>query len=796
MRLSTSAGWLVVWLLLGATAYGQRQTRQPQIGYLYPSGGRQGTTVQVVVGGQRIQRATEVMVTGKGVRGSVIKCYRPVRNLMREQRELLRETLASLYIERLAEFRGLDKSEIEELKAERRRATNTSDKSNKEQSEPVVLPEHPLIRDLEKKDLWELADVGKILLDFMDRRKQQPNAQIAEMVLIELTVDTDAEPGDRELRLLTREGLTNPLLLQVGILPEVLELEPNGTKEPSLPRIFQNLPDRPSLELPVLINGRIRPGDVDRFRFRARRGDSLVIEARARHLIPFLADAVPGWFQATLSLYDDSGSEIAFADDYRFAPDPVLHYRIRKSGEYELEIRDAIFRGREDFVYRISVSKRPFITNIFPLGGRVGVPTLTELTGWNLKAVSVPLGTESAIVPVRYAPVKLNDRPQKQPSNQIVYAVDDLPECLEIEPNDIYEQAQPVELPILVNGKIQQPGDVDYFSFEGKEGDELAVEVMGRRLLSPIDSLLRLVGPDGKVVAWNDDHQDKQGHLHRDMGALTHQADSYIFCRLPTDGRYAVQITDAQHQGSEAFGYRLRISPPRPDFSLRATPSSLNIRAGTAAVLTLYALRKDNYQGPIDVSLVDPPEGITLDGGRIPAESDRIRMTLSVTDAKAFAQSPGVPFVIKLQGQAQVDGHLIVRHVVPSKDMMQAFLYRHLTPSKELVVAVMGKQLSPRIRFAKDEKLQIPVGGTAEVQIDGVGPAFLRNIKLQLREPPDGISLVGVSRIKGRVMLHFMADPRKVHVGFEDNLIVDVSRKNNQASIGVLPSIPIQIVPK
>ena len=34
----------------------------------------------------------------------------------------------------------------------------------------------------------------------------------------------------------------------------------------------------------------------------------------------------------------------------------------------------AIYRGREDFVYRITIGELPFVTSIFPLGGRAGEP--------------------------------------------------------------------------------------------------------------------------------------------------------------------------------------------------------------------------------------------------------------------------------------------------------------------------------------------------------------------------------------------------------------------------------------
>jgi hypothetical protein len=147
--------------------------------------------------------------------------------------------------------------------------------------------------------------------------------------------------------------------------------------------------------LPTVINGQIMPGEVDRYRFSARRGQSLVVVVSARDLIPYLADAVPGWFQATVALYDAKGKELAYDDDFRFQPDPVLHFEIPRDGDYFVEIKDSIYRGREDFVYRIALGELPFVTSIFPLGGRGGERTVVELKGWNLPTNT--LVTEAAL---------------------------------------------------------------------------------------------------------------------------------------------------------------------------------------------------------------------------------------------------------------------------------------------------------------------------------------------------------------------------------------------------------------
>ena len=82
------------------------------------------------------------------------------------------------------------------------------------------------------------------------------------------------------------------------------------------------------------------PGEVDRYRFQARKGQRLVVVVSARELMPYLADAVPGWFQAAVAIRDSRGDELAYDDHYRFHPDPVLYCRIPKDGPYVLEIHD------------------------------------------------------------------------------------------------------------------------------------------------------------------------------------------------------------------------------------------------------------------------------------------------------------------------------------------------------------------------------------------------------------------------------------------------------------------------
>ena len=113
-----------------------------------------------------------------------------------------------------------------------------------------------------------------------------------------------------------------------------------------------------------------------------------------------------------------------------------------KTGNYQLEIRDAIYRGREDFVYRIAIAKSD-------------------------SALSNCYANE----PLKDSTVNMH---------------------MEKETNNTLRQAEKITLPTIIVGKIAEPNDEDVFAFTGKAGDTIAAEIFGRRLDSPIDAVIRI----------------------------------------------------------------------------------------------------------------------------------------------------------------------------------------------------------------------------------------------------------------------------------------------------------------
>ena len=66
----------------------------PHIGYVYPAGGRQGTTFQVTVGGQHLAGVSRALVSGVGVEASVVEYVKPTSR--REAAELRLQLLREL----------------------------------------------------------------------------------------------------------------------------------------------------------------------------------------------------------------------------------------------------------------------------------------------------------------------------------------------------------------------------------------------------------------------------------------------------------------------------------------------------------------------------------------------------------------------------------------------------------------------------------------------------------------------------------------------------------------------------
>jgi len=662
---------LILGLAILAAAAPSARAQSQYIGYVYPAGGQQGSTFPIRLGGQGLVHASDLVVSGEGVSVRLVDYYRVMNNqemaLLRQQLNELRKKGATVGDVMAAKMAWFEFPAPIGPVAE----PQTASKSSSAPSEKEVARQN-LIRRIQQR----FAE---------DERTPAVRAHM-ELVFAEVTVAPDAEPGRREIRVVTKRGISNALPFYVGQVPEVARKPMKTARKPVLGKEYLALRKRPPAEeemriaVPCTMNGQIAPGEVNRYRFQASKGQRLVLCAKARHLGPYVADGVPGWFQAIVRLQDAKGKEVAYQDDFRFDPDPVLCFEVPEDGEYVLTINEALFRGRESFVYRITIGELPFVTNVFPLGGRVGEAVKIEMNGWNLGKTTIAPPPENA-GPGHHLISATNG---KLVSNPVRFALNTLPECLDKEPNDEPSKAQKVSLPIIVNGRADRPGDWDVFEVEGKAGQTIVAEVHARRLGSPFDSFIKVTGGDGKIIALNDDHYDAASGLNTD------HADSYLMVKLPADGKYFIHLGDTRRHAGQAYAYRLRISRPRPDFALRLAPSRIIMRSKSSAAVTVYAIRRDGFDGPIKLSFKDLPKGLESSGATLAAKKEVTKLALktSLTEMEK-------PVNLTVVGSAKIGDRELVHEAVSAEDRMQAFLWRHLLPAEDLPVLVYNPSYQP-----------------------------------------------------------------------------------------------------
>ncbi|WP_442508505.1 peptidase [Novipirellula sp. SH528] len=742
-------------VVVSPQAIAQRRGPDPHIAYAFPAGCQQGTTCEIVIGGQYLKEAFTAHLAGEGVKVEYVGWYRPMtRGEYNNLRMAMQQAKETLIADAMARGETVEPSFDEVALA----AGITLEK----QREMLIFRE----RDSDPK--------------------RQPNDQLQEELTLRLTVDPNAEPGKRELRLLTENSISNPIWLHIGRWPEVHETEPND-----------HAPNTPISRFPSVINGQILPGDIDRFSFSAKQGMKLVIEAAARDVIPYLADAVPGWFQATMTLTDSSGKEITFADSFHYRQDPVIYFEVPRDDTYTLSIHDALFRGREDFVYRITIGEIPFVTSVFPLGAQVESDVTIELKGWNLTETRLNLTTMSRR---KHRPVAWYSLPQSSADEiRFPLQIGLFPEVMDEEPNNTSAEAQTITTRMTVNGRIDYPGDEDVYRIKGT--GRIVVEVDARRRGSPLDSMLIITDADGKELAFNDDYEDKT------QGLETHHADSHLSVGIPGSSTYFLRIMDAQQQGGRDFAYRLHVRAAQPDFELRVIPSSIIARPGEVVPITAFALRQDGFKEDIRMALVDPPPGFALQGATIPGTQEKVRMTLTVP-----ATAPKQPVVLEMQGsnpRQYTTRNQMVRPAVPAEQMMQAFIWYHLVPVENWNVIVSGRPAAktPFQLVMVADRFKLPLAGETYLNVTAL-PKGLKadELHVELHEPPPGISAAVVTNASGIMAIQLTTDAEKVQRGFRDNLLMRVYRewtseptdsqpepKVNRTDYGYLPAIPIEV---
>ncbi|HJT76964.1 MAG TPA: c-type cytochrome domain-containing protein [Gemmataceae bacterium] len=254
--------------------------------------------------------------------------------------------------------------------------------------------------------------------------------------------------------------------------------------------------------------------------------------------------------------------------------------------------------------------KPPQVTRLSPTWARRGgtvrvtfegnhLDTTTELTatgpGITGKVVAEGRGPHSVQVDVTLPatlPPGVYSLSLKNPAGQskpLPLTVDAFAAVAEAEPNDAASSGQPVTLPVAVAGALQRPGDVDFYRFEAKAGQELGVQAVLTGTGTKPDPVLVLLDGAAHVLA------------ETGSGVL-----GYTFSR---PGTYALGIRDRDYRGGPEMTYRLQAG----DLPVVTGVFPLGLQRGTEAEVRLEGV---NLGGIQSVRMKAPPDAAP--GSRLP----------------------------------------------------------------------------------------------------------------------------------------------------------------------------------
>src|SRR5439155_9723342 len=167
-----------------------------------------------------------------------------------------------------------------------------------------------------------------------DPKKPMPAPPKPAISKFKVTIAADAPPGNHDVRLVSRYGISNPRAFVVGTLPEVMEKEPNN-----------DVAEAQRVELNSTITGAIAaPTDVDYFVFAGKKGQRVVVSC--------LASTIDSRLHPGIEIYDGHGKQSASARNYQ-GSDALTDVTLPADGDYTIRLFEFThIQGSPEHFYR------------------------------------------------------------------------------------------------------------------------------------------------------------------------------------------------------------------------------------------------------------------------------------------------------------------------------------------------------------------------------------------------------------------------------------------------------------
>jgi hypothetical protein len=328
--------------------------------------------------------------------------------------------------------------------------------------------------------------------------------------------------------------------------------------------------------LPVLVNGRLsKTGDTDFFQVELKKGQTIVASLNGYSLGSLI--------DPFIHLFDPEGYDIALASDTHNI-DPFLRHTVDRDGTYTLQVFaidhkasvDVSFSGNGNAVYRMWVSVGK--------DRRIGKPF------------------EAKVKESRKGP----------------------------------DEIQKLKVPATVAGTIADRGERDRYSFPAKKGEQILVRVESHSLHYPLDPVLIINRPDGRLLREVDDTKPYR--------------DAEYLVKASQDGDHTVEITDLFRQGSADFRYRLSIAKPVPDLTATIDKDLFGLAAGKTVELKLKLSLKNGHATALKAVFSGLPKGVTVESAEIKAKSKTATIKLKAEKKVAAANIPFRMHLLEAEG--------------------------------------------------------------------------------------------------------------------------------------------------
>ncbi|MCC9604562.1 serine protease [Blastopirellula sp. JC732] len=480
-----------------------------------------------------------------------------------------------------------------------------------------------------------------------------------------VTIAADCPPGIHEARVMTRLGISSSRVFSVGALPETTATTPNTKLETALP-----------IAIDSVCNGKMTAKAIDYYSFEGKQGQRIIVNCAAR--------GIDSKLNPVLVVADAKGNDLRVerrGGSIDFTPEA--------DGKYVIKVHDLTFDGGPYHFYRLTLQTIP-----------ADAPLPLFASTRDVNAFSWP--------PIGLAATAA---------------------MTEVEPNDKAEEIQKITLPCDIAGSFFPAADVDAYEFTAKMGEVWWVEVASDRLGRPTDPsiVVQQVNDKGEAVDLVELSDipspvkvSSNGYSYDGPCYNAGSADILGKVEIKQDGVHRLRITDlfGGTRNDPRNVYRLIIRKAEPDFAIvgwalhmnlrngdrNALSKPMALRGGATMAFEVVVVRRDGFDGPIELGLDNLPAGVTAAGLTIPKGASR-GILLLTADEKV---EPGLTSA-NFFGRAEINGEMVTRQgsfasmTWPVKDQWQEIPTPRLLA--DVPVSACGAEAAPLTIAAAEEKV-------------------------------------------------------------------------------------------